>query len=217
MHSNKSSGSLKWKKITFTYNDSKRGFQQAHVAVQEGLNARTSTGDTRNTHRRHGDTPRTQTTSRQPSDVVQKPDRKTGSLWWVGAGFWIGVPEDICPLLPTLLPSLFRHHHSIQSPSSNSDSSSESEYSTAMRRERMVATSLPTRSCLASCSRCSSTFRSWMPEEDRRRHGNPGDQDSLGHKSWCFPTFPDGFQQDAARVADGRQIGWVVPLGPQVV
>lgn len=51
-------------------------------------------------------------------------------------------------------------HHSIQSPSSNSDSSSESLYSTAMRRERIVATSFPTRSCLASCSRCSSTFRS---------------------------------------------------------
>lgn len=58
-------------------------------------------------------------------------------------------------------------NHSIQSPSSNSDSSSESEYSTAMRRERMVATSLPTRSCLASCSRCSSTFRSCMPGGER--------------------------------------------------
>lgn len=69
------------------------------------------------------------------------------------------------PLLPPLPPPPHLHdcHHSIQSPSSNSDSSSESEYSTAMRRDRMVATSLPTRSCLASCSRCSSTFRSCMP------------------------------------------------------
>lgn len=63
-------------------------------------------------------------------------------------------------VLGRLSPSFFPSRlHSIQSPSSNSDSSSESEYSTAMRRERMVATSFPTRSCLASCSRCSSTFR----------------------------------------------------------
>lgn len=31
--------------------------------------------------------------------------------------------------------------------------------------------------------------------------------------TWCFPTFSDGFQQDAARVADGRKTGWVVSLG----
>lgn len=50
-----------------------------------------------------------------------------------------------------------------QSFSSSSDSSSESEYSTAMRRDRMVATSLPTGSLLACCSCCSCTFFSWMP------------------------------------------------------
>lgn len=32
-----------------------------------------------------------------------------------------------------------------------------------------------------------------------------------------FPTFPDGFQQDAACVADRGQIGRVVPLGPHLV
>lgn len=52
--------------------------------------------------------------------------------------------------------------------SSSSESSSDSLYSTAMRRDRMVATSLPTRSCLASCSRCSSTFRSWIPGGEGR-------------------------------------------------
>lgn len=51
-------------------------------------------------------------------------------------------------------------NQSDQSSSSNSEeSSSESLYSTAMRRDRMVATSLPTTSRF-SCSRCSSTFRS---------------------------------------------------------
>lgn len=35
--------------------------------------------------------------------------------------------------------------------------------------------------------------------------------------SGVFPTFPDGFQQDAACVADGGQIGRVVPLGPHLV
>lgn len=50
-----------------------------------------------------------------------------------------------------------------QSFSSNSESSSESLYSTAMRLERMVATSFPTGSRLASCSRCSCTFFSWIP------------------------------------------------------
>lgn len=64
--------------MTFMYNNSKRSFQQAHVAVQERLNARTSTGDTKHTQGRHGDTPRTQTTTRQPPDGVKKPDRKLG-------------------------------------------------------------------------------------------------------------------------------------------
>lgn len=76
----------------------------------------------------------------------------------------------------TIKPSKNKHHnghqHSIlqctamhqfysnQSTSSNSESSSESLYSTAMRRESIVATSFSIRSCLASCSRCSSTLRS---------------------------------------------------------
>lgn len=50
-----------------------------------------------------------------------------------------------------------------QSFSSNSESSSESLYSTAMRLDKMVATSFPTGSRLASCSRCSCTFFSWIP------------------------------------------------------
>ncbi len=47
--------------------------------------------------------------------------------------------------------------------SSGSESSSDSLYSTAMRRDKMVATSLPTGSFLASCSLCSCTLRSWIP------------------------------------------------------
>lgn len=50
-----------------------------------------------------------------------------------------------------------------QSLSSNSEESSESLYSTAMRLDRIVATSFPTGSRLASCSRCSCTFFSWIP------------------------------------------------------
>lgn len=50
-----------------------------------------------------------------------------------------------------------------QSFSSNSESSSESLYSTAMRLDKMVATSFPTGSRLASCSRCSCTFFNWIP------------------------------------------------------
>ena len=61
-----------------------------------------------------------------------------------------------------------RPSQSDQSFSSNSESSSESLYSTAMRRDRMVATSLPTGSRLASCSRCSCTFFSWIPRDTRR-------------------------------------------------
>lgn len=55
-----------------------------------------------------------------------------------------------------------------QSFSSNSESSSESLYSTAMRLDKMVATSLPTGSRLASCSRCSCTFFSWIPANRRQ-------------------------------------------------
>lgn len=51
--------------------------------------------------------------------------------------------------------------------SSASDSSSESLYSTAMRRERMVATSHPCSSLLFCCSCCSWTFFSWIPVEDK--------------------------------------------------
>lgn len=47
--------------------------------------------------------------------------------------------------------------------SSSSESSSESLYSTAIRRDRMVATSFPTGSRLLCCSCCSWTFLSWMP------------------------------------------------------
>lgn len=57
-------------------------------------------------------------------------------------------------------PPLAQSDHSF---SSGSESSSDSLYSTAMRRDRMVATSLPTGSFLASCSLCSWTLRSWIP------------------------------------------------------
>lgn len=60
-----------------------------------------------------------------------------------------------------------------QSFSSNAESSSESLYSTAMRLDKMVATSFPTGSRLASCSRCSCTFFSWIPA-NRRRGGVGG-------------------------------------------
>lgn len=59
--------------------------------------------------------------------------------------------------------------HSYQSDhsfSSSSESSSESLYSTAIRRDRMVATSLPTGSRLFCCSCCSWTFFSWMPDNN---------------------------------------------------
>lgn len=59
-----------------------------------------------------------------------------------------------------------------QSFSSNSESSSESLYSTAMRLDKMVATSFPTGSRLVSCSRCSCTFFSWIPA--KRRRGRSG-------------------------------------------
>lgn len=51
--------------------------------------------------------------------------------------------------------------------SSASESSSESLYSTAMRRERMVATSHPTSSLLFCSSCCSWTFFNWIPVEDK--------------------------------------------------
>lgn len=157
------------------------------------MNGKTSPGDARETDERNLEISlRTQTTTRQRYDEIKKKkeagQRKSGrqrcldpsqsrkdslmarcGVQGLGVG---GTPEHVCPLPPTLLflfsfLHLFHQHHSIQSPSSNSDSSSESEYSTAMRRDRMVATSLPTRSCLASCSRCSSTFRSCMPGMER--------------------------------------------------
>lgn len=53
--------------------------------------------------------------------------------------------------------------------SSSSESSSDSLYSTAIRRDKMVATSLPTGSRLASCSLCSWTFLSWIPVGRRKR------------------------------------------------
>lgn len=59
-----------------------------------------------------------------------------------------------------------------QSFSSNSESSSESLYSTAMRLDKMVATSFPTGSRLASCSRCSCTFFSWIPANKRQKGGS---------------------------------------------
>lgn len=61
-------------------------------------------------------------------------------------------PLSTCPARPP------QPAQSDQSFSSNSESSSESLYSTAMRRDRIVATSFPTGSRLASCSRCSWTF-----------------------------------------------------------
>lgn len=76
-----------------------------------------------------------------------------------------------------------------QSFSSSSESSSESLYSTAMRRDRMVATSFPTRSCLAaSCSLCSSTFLSWIPggreaKREGERGGGVGAERERSHKS----------------------------------
>lgn len=53
--------------------------------------------------------------------------------------------------------------------SSSSESSSDSLYSTAMRRDRIVATSLPTGSLFASCSLCSCTFLSWIPGDGMGR------------------------------------------------
>lgn len=56
--------------------------------------------------------------------------------------------------------------HSDQSSSSNSEeSSSLSLHSTAMRRDRMAATSLPEWS-LFSCSRCASTLRRLKPKRE---------------------------------------------------
>lgn len=51
--------------------------------------------------------------------------------------------------------------------SSASESSSESLYSTAIRLERMVATSHPSSSLLFCCSCCSWTFFNWIPIEDK--------------------------------------------------
>lgn len=52
--------------------------------------------------------------------------------------------------------------------SSASEPSSESLYSTAIRRERMVATSHPSSSLLFCCSCCSWTFFNWIPVKDKR-------------------------------------------------
>lgn len=79
---------------------------------------------------------------------------------------------------PGLRPSSppFQSDHSF---SSSSESSSDSLYSTAMRRDRMVATSLPTGSRLASCSLCSCTFRSWIPGGQMGRA-----EDGKGMEGW---------------------------------
>ena len=69
-----------------------------------------------------------------------------------------GAPRQPSPGAP-------QSDHSL---SSSSESSSDSLYSTAIRRDRIVATSLPTGSFLASCSHCSWTFRSWIPEVGKR-------------------------------------------------
>lgn len=76
--------------------------------------------------------------------------------------------KDICIQFCNIYQCIFSYSN--QSTSSNSESSSESLYSTAIRRDRMVATSFSMRSCLASCSRCSSTFRSWIPDKSKFKH-----------------------------------------------
>lgn len=74
---------------------------------------------------------------------------------------WAPGPQRSSAHSPARCPG--RQPQSDQSFSSSSESSSESLYSTAMRRDRMVATSLPTGSRLASCSCSSCTFFSWIP------------------------------------------------------
>ena len=93
-------------------------------------------------------------------------DTKVAKLRDYNTTIWVLGPQKSSAHCPARSPG--RQPQSDQSFSSSSESSSESLYSTAMRRDRMVATSSPTGSRLASCSCCSCTFFSWIPGGTRR-------------------------------------------------
>lgn len=141
----------------------------------------------------------------------------------------MGAPEDICPLLLVLLLSLSLSVHLI-TPSSLPHRTRTHPRSRSTPR-RCGATGWWPRRC--------PRVRVWPPApaapplsaaeclKGAEGEQSVGYQDSLGHFgtemmsfldwTWHFPTFSDGLQQHAACVADGRQIGRVVPLCPHVV
>ena len=81
--------------------------------------------------------------------------------------------------------------------SSGSDSSSDSLYSTAMRRDKMVATSYPagSRFFASSCSRCSWTFFSWIPEETIRTAARQTSHTNTEATADYLPVLPQEFRQ----------------------
>lgn len=86
--------------------------------------------------------------------------------------------------------------------SSASESSSESLYSTAMRRERMVATSHPTSSLLFCSSCCSWTFFNWIPVEDKCGLCCPlSFKSQTKKKKKREQTYADGRQQVASGIS----------------